>query len=505
MAGGMSEPEYLLWMKGISKYFPGVQALDNVELRVRAGTVHSLMGENGAGKSTLMKVLFGMYKKDTGEILLHGQPVDFTNPRQALDHGVSMVHQELNQVLERSVMENIWLGRFPQRGLVVDEKEMYRRSREIFDHLAIDIDPRQKMGSLSVSERQMVEIARAVSSDAKIIVLDEPTSSLTEKEVEHLFRIIRSLKERGCGIVYISHKIEEILRISDEVTVMRDGRWVATQKASNLTRDRIISLMVGRDLTHLFPPKENASQDKVLLAVRNLKGTYRPTVVDVSFDLHEGEILGVAGLMGSRRTEMVETLFGIRRRESGEIYVRGQRVENLNSRQSIANGFALLTEERRRTGVYSELDIAFNATIASIGRYCSSIGVVDGRRITRDTQWTIDSLKVKTPSQKTHIGNLSGGNQQKVVLGRWILTQADILMLDEPTKGIDVGAKYEIYQLMINIAKEGKGILFISSEMPELLGVSDRILVMSDGRVSGIVEARKTSQEEILSLAARFL
>ncbi len=505
MAGGMSEPEYLLWMKGISKYFPGVQALDNVELRVRAGTVHSLMGENGAGKSTLMKVLFGMYKKDAGEILLHGQPVDFTNPRQALDHGVSMVHQELNQVLERSVMENIWLGRFPQRGLVVDEKEMYRRSREIFDHLAIDIDPRQKMGSLSVSERQMVEIARAVSSDAKIIVLDEPTSSLTEKEVEHLFRIIRSLKERGCGIVYISHKIEEILRISDEVTVMRDGRWVATQKAGNLTRDRIISLMVGRDLTHLFPPKENASQDRVLLAVRKLKGTYRPTVVDVSFDLHEGEILGVAGLMGSRRTEMVETLFGIRRRESGEIYVRGQRVENLNSRQSIANGFALLTEERRRTGVYSELDIAFNATIASIGRYCSSIGVVDGRRITHDTQWTIDSLKVKTPSQKTHIGNLSGGNQQKVVLGRWILTQADILMLDEPTKGIDVGAKYEIYQLMINIAKEGKGILFISSEMPELLGVSDRILVMSDGRVSGIVEARKTSQEEILSLAARFL
>ncbi len=501
----MSDPEYLLWMRGISKYFPGVQALDKVDLRVRAGTVHSLMGENGAGKSTLMKCLFGMYKKDSGEILLHGRPVEFASPRQALDHGVSMVHQELNQVLERSVMENIWLGRFPQKGLVVDEKEMYRRSRQIFEHLSIGIDPKQKMGSLSVSERQMVEIARAVSSEAKIIVLDEPTSSLTEKEVEHLFRIIRNLKQQGCGIVYISHKIEEILKISDEVTVMRDGRWVATEKAGELTRDRIISLMVGRDLTHLFPPKQNVPTRKVLLAVRHLRGTYAPTVVDVSFELHEGEILGVAGLMGSRRTEMVETLFGIRRCESGEILVRGKKVENLSSRQSIANGFALLTEERRRTGVYSELDIAFNSTIASIGQYCNSLGVVNGKRVVKDTQWTIDSLRVKTPSQKTHIGNLSGGNQQKVVLGRWILTHADILMLDEPTKGIDVGAKYEIYQLMISIAKEGKGILFISSEMPELLGVSDRILVMSDGRVSGIVDARKTTQEEILSLAARFL
>ncbi len=501
----MSDPEYLLWMRGISKYFPGVQALDKVDLRVRAGTVHSLMGENGAGKSTLMKCLFGMYKKDSGEILLNGHPVDFASPRQALDHGVSMVHQELNQVLERSVMENIWLGRFPQKGLVVDEKEMYRRSKQIFEHLSIGIDPKQKMGSLSVSERQMVEIARAVSSEAKIIVLDEPTSSLTEKEVEHLFRIIRNLKEQGCGIVYISHKIEEILKISDEVTVMRDGKWVATEKAGNLTRDRIISLMVGRDLTHLFPPKENAPTENVLLEVRNLKGAYAPTVIDVSFELHEGEILGIAGLMGSRRTEMVETLFGIRRCESGEIYVRGKKVENLNSRQSIANGFALLTEERRRTGVYSELDIAFNSIIASIGQYCNALGMVDGKRVVKDTQWTIDSLRVKTPSQKTHIGNLSGGNQQKVVLGRWILTHADILMLDEPTKGIDVGAKYEIYQLMISIAKEGKGILFISSEMPELLGVSDRILVMSDGRVSGIVDARKTTQEEILSLAARFL
>ncbi len=501
----MPEQEYLLWMRGISKYFPGVQALDSVELRVRAGTVHALMGENGAGKSTLMKCLFGIYKKDAGEILLDGRTVEFANPRQALDNGVSMVHQELNQVLERSVMENIWLGRFPQKGLVVDEKEMYRRSREIFDGLAIDIDPKRKMGSLSISERQMVEIARAVSSNARIIVLDEPTSSLTEKEVEHLFRIIRSLRGGGCGIVYISHKMEEILQISDEVTVMRDGRWVATNPAAALTMEKIVSLMVGRDRTHLFPPKDNVPTGKVLLSVQNLNGAYEPRVIDASFELYEGEILGVAGLVGSRRTEMVETLFGVRKRASGEIRVKGQRVENLNSRQSIAGGFALLTEERRRTGIFAELDIGFNSMIANVDRYCNPVGVVDEKRITRDTQWVIESLKVKTPSHRTHIGNLSGGNQQKVVLGRWLLTDSDILLLDEPTKGIDVGAKYEIYQLMIDIAKKGKGILFVSSEMPELLGVTDRILVMSAGRVSGIVRTRETNQEELLQLAARYL
>jgi len=498
--------EYVLAMTGISKMFPGVRALDNAQLKVHAGTVHALVGENGAGKSTLMKCLFGIYKKDAGEILLDGAPVEFTGPYEALRSGVSMVHQELNQVSQRSVMENIWLGRFPMKGIIVDEARMYRDTKDIFARMHIDIDPRKKIGELSVSQRQMVEIAKAVSYNARVLVLDEPTSSLTETEVGHLFNIITGLKEDGCAIIYISHKMEEVFHISDEITVMRDGRWIATKNTADLDGDSIVSLMVGRDLSLRFPQKRNHPSPQVVLEVKNLYGLYQPTVKDVSFQLHRGEILGIAGLVGARRTELVETIFGIRTRKSGEILLEGRPVANATPAESIRNGFALITEERRATGIFPQLSITHNAIAANLNAYASKrVGILDEARIRRDAESVVQDLKVKAPSQKTQIGNLSGGNQQKVILGRWLLTDSAIIMLDEPTRGIDVVSKMEIYQLMIDLAEKGKSILFISSEMPELLGVSDRILVMSNGYVAGIVDTGATTQEEILNLAARFL
>lgn len=503
MKQSMADTKYVLEMIGISKSFPGVKALDKVQLKVRPGTVHALMGENGAGKSTLMKCLFGVYIEDEGDIYINGVKSNFINPKQAMDNGVAMVHQELNQVLQRNVMDNIWLGRYPSKGGVINEKIMYDETKKIFDELEINVDPRTKMAKLSVSERQMVEIAKAVSYNAKILVLDEPTSSLAEQEVRHLFRIINKLRKKGCGMIYISHKMEEILEISDDVTIMRDGKWIDTIEAKNLTTDKIIKLMVGRDLTNRFPPKTN-KPGEVILEVNNLTGAYEPAVKDASFKLRKGEILGVAGLVGSRRTELLETIFGIRSKASGEVKLHGNLVNNLTSRQAIKNGFALLTEERRATGIFGQLDIKFNTMIANIDGY-SKFGVLDNKKMTEDTKWTIDSMKVKTPSQKTAIRTLSGGNQQKVIIGRWLLTKPEILLLDEPTRGIDVGAKYEIYQLIIDLANKGKGVIVVSSEMPELIGICDRILVMSNGRVAGVDDTDKLSQEDIMTLAAKYI
>ncbi|MHB1393248.1 MAG: galactose/methyl galactoside ABC transporter ATP-binding protein MglA [Clostridia bacterium] len=499
-----SNNRYLLEMINISKEFPGVKALDNVQLKVSGGTVHALMGENGAGKSTLMKCLFGIYHADSGEIYLEGKKVSFLSAKQALDNGVSMVHQELNQVKQRNIMDNIWLGRYPKKGLFIDEEKMYEDTKKIFEDLDIQLDPRMKVGKLTVSEMQTVEIAKAVSYNSKVIVMDEPTSSLTEKEVNHLFKIIRALKEKGVGIIYISHKMEEILKISDEVTVMRDGKWIATKSAGELTTDLIIKLMVGRDLTNRFPEKTNRP-DETILKVENLTATHQPSIQEVSFDLRKGEILGVAGLVGSKRTDIVEALFGIRHKASGKIFIHGKEVKNETSQDAIDNGFALVTEERRSTGIYAMLNVNFNSTIANMDKYINKTGLFDQNKAKADTKWVIDSMSVKTPSQKTLINSLSGGNQQKVILGRWLLTEPEILMLDEPTRGIDVGAKYEIYQLMIDLANKGKGIIMVSSEMPELLGIADRILVMSNGRVAGIVEAKSTDQEEILRLTAKYL
>lgn len=494
----------LLQMENICKEFPGVKALDNVSLTVRAGTVHALMGENGAGKSTLMKCLFGVYNKDSGKIYLEGQEVNYKNSKEALEHGVAMVHQELNQALKRNVMDNMWLGRFPKvaRGVpFTSEKKMYDATKKVFDELGINVDPRTIMSKMPVSQRQMVEIAKAVSFNSKIIVFDEPTSSLTEEEVEHLFKIINMLRDRGCGIIYISHKMEEILRISDDVTVMRDGKWIATRPASELTMDEIIRLMVGRELTNRYPPKNNKIGDE-LLRVEGLSGEYSH-LRDVSFVAHRGEVLGIAGLDGSGRTEVLETLFGVATRRSGEITLNGKKIKNANARDSIKNGFALLTEERRATGIFGILNIRENTVISSFKKYL--VGpFLSKKKMIEATDWCISSMRVKTPNQETKIRSLSGGNQQKVILGRWLLTDPTVLLLDEPTRGIDVGAKYEIYQLILNLANEGRTVIMVSSEMPELLGVCDRILVMSGGRLAGEVDAKTATQEEIMTLAAKF-
>lgn len=495
--------EYVLEMIDIEKQFPGVKALDHAQLKLRPGTVHALMGENGAGKSTLMKCLFGVYKEDAGKILIDGVETHFAGPKNALDNGVAMVHQELNQVLKRSVMENIWLGRFPKKMGFVSHQMMYDKTKAVFEDLDIPVDPKTIIGRLSVSQRQMVEIAKAVSYDAKILVLDEPTSSLTEEEVEHLFKIMNKLRDKGVALVYISHKMEEILRISDEVTIMRDGKWVATEKAEDLTTDKIIKLMVGRDLTNRFPPKTNVPGD-VMLEVKNLTGKYMPSCIDVSFELHKGEILGVAGLVGSRRTELLETIFGISHHESGEVILHGKKVENKDSRTAIKNGFALLTEERRATGIFPVMNITFNSVISNIKSYKNG-PLLSGGKMTKDTAWVIDSMHVKTPSHRTQIRSLSGGNQQKVIFGRWLLTKPEVLLLDEPTRGIDVGAKYEIYQLIINLANEGKGVIMVSSEMPELLGICNRIAVMSNGHLAGILDGETATQEDIMRLAAMYI
>ncbi|EGQ9931681.1 TPA: galactose/methyl galactoside ABC transporter ATP-binding protein MglA [Vibrio vulnificus] len=496
--------EFLLEMTGVSKEFPGVKALDKVNLKVRPHSIHALMGENGAGKSTLLKCLFGIYEKNEGNILFLGKEVNFTSSKEALESGVSMVHQELNQVKQCSVMDNIWLGRYPKKGFFVDHDKMYRDTKEIFAELDIDIDPRVKVATLSVSQMQMVEIAKAFSYDAKIVIMDEPTSSLTEKEVGHLFTIINKLKEKGCGVVYISHKMEEIFAICDEITILRDGQWVDTRPLKGLDMDQIIAMMVGRELTHRFPEKTNTPKD-VILQVENLTALNQPSIQDVSFELKAGEILGVAGLVGSRRTDIVETIFGVRERSEGHIRLHGREMKNRDAHEAINNGFALVTEERRSTGIYGNLDITFNALVANVDEYKTKMGLLSDKKMKSDTQWVIDSMRVKTPSHQTHISSLSGGNQQKVIIGRWLLTQPEILMLDEPTRGIDVGAKFEIYQLILELAKKNKGIIIISSEMPELLGITDRILVMSNGRAAGIVNTKETSQNEILELASRYL
>jgi len=497
------EHDVLLQMTDISKEFPGVKALDHVSLTVKRGTVHALMGENGAGKSTLMKCLFGMYSKDEGQIVLEGKEVDFKNSKEALENGVAMVHQELNQALKRNVMDNIWLGRYPMIAkIAVDEKKMYTDTKSVFESLGIEVDPRRIMSTMPVSQRQMVEIAKAVSFNSKIIVFDEPTSSLTEQEVEHLFRIINMLRDRGCGIIYISHKMEEILRISDEVTIMRDGAWIATRSAKEFTMESIIKLMVGRELDSRFPEKTN-TPGEVALEIENLSGMYS-VLHDVSFKARKGEILGLAGLDGSGRTETLENIYGIATRKSGTITLNGKKVLNKNSKEAIKNGFALLTEERRATGIFGIMNIRDNTIISSLPKHLKAHVYLSNKSMMKDTEWSINAMHIKTPSQETKIRSLSGGNQQKVIMGRWLLTNPEVLLLDEPTRGIDVGAKYEIYQLIIELAQKGKVVIMVSSEMPELLGICDRILVMSGGRLAGEVDVKEATQEKIMTLAAKY-
>lgn len=495
----------LLEMRKITKTFPGVKALDEVDFSLERGTVHALMGENGAGKSTLMKCLFGIYTPDSGEIYIDGKKVSYKDPKDALDSGVAMVHQELNQVSMRSVAENIMLGRFPNKYGIVDAKKMNQETQDLFDKLGLNFDPKKIIGKYSVAERQLIEIAKAVSYDAKILVLDEPTSSLTESEVDKLFEIINKLRKQGVGIIYISHKMEEILSISDFVTVMRDGKFIDCKPASELSKDEIIKLMVGRKIDASNLKTDEYIKDEVMLEVKNLTGKYKPTVTDISFDLKKGEILGIAGLVGSRRTELVETIFGLRQKASGQIFIHGKEVENKDPIEAIKNGFALVTEERRATGIFPYAAIRLNATIANIKKYAKH-SIVSDKAIKEDTNRVIESMEVKTPSQSTKIMNLSGGNQQKVIIGRWLLTDPDVLLLDEPTRGIDVGAKYEIYKLIGQLAKEGKSVLFISSEMAELQMVCNRIMVMSNGRLAGIERNDENlTQEKIMALQAKYV
>ncbi len=494
--------KYILEMKNITKAFPGVKALDDVTLKVRPGTVHSLMGENGAGKSTLMKCLFGIYALDQGEIILDNEKVNFSGPAEALRNHISMVHQELNQVLDRSVMENVWLGRFPMKRGLVNHKKMYDDTKKIFDEFEINVDPSVKTGKLQVAQRQMIEIAKAVSYDAKVIVMDEPTSSLTENEVEHLFKIINKLRSNGVSIIYISHKMEEILQISDEVTVMRDGKWVATEPKEELSTDSLIRMMVGRELKERYPQR-NVTPGEVVLKVENL-ATLTPALKDVNFELRKGEILGIAGLVGAGRTEVLETLFGIREKGAGKIIYKGKEIQNRTPREAMEHGFAMLTEERRKDGIFQDLSVSFNTIIANLDIYRKN-GFLNNKKIKKNVDEMIQKIHVKTPSDSTKIGNLSGGNQQKVILGRWLLTDPEILLLDEPTRGIDVGAKYEIYQLMNQLVQEDKSIIVVSSEMPELFGICDRIMVMSNGTQAGTFNAKEATQFEIMEASAKYI
>lgn len=501
--------KYLLEMEGIEKSFPGVKALNNACLKLRPGTVHALMGENGAGKSTLMKCLFGIYKKDAGSIKIDGQEVSFLSPKDALDHGVAMVHQELNQVMHQNVMENIWLGRYPKKNGFIDDKKMYEDTKAALATLEIDIDPRTRMEDISVSTRQMLEICRAVSCRARILVLDEPTSSLADDEVEHLFKILHMLCEQGTGVVYISHKMDEIKRIADDITIMRDGCWVSTDPAKELTKEEVIRRMVAREMSQQFPVKKNVPGEQ-LLVVEHLSGKNKPFCKDVSFTLRRGEVLGVAGLAGAGKTELLETIYGIREVAEGRIELEGKEFGKFNPRSSIRNGMSLVTEERRKTGIFPYGTIRFNMIISNMKKY-KQFGLLSDKMIEEDTEKMIGSMHIRTAGQKALIKNLSGGNQQKVIIGRWLLTEPTVLLLDEPTRGIDVGAKYEIYELILKLAQEGKGILMVSSEMPELIGVCDRIIVMSGGRLAGTLERGKDfgniegEQQTIMRLAAKYV
>ncbi len=497
--------EYRLEMRDVVKSFPGVKALDHAQLKLKPGTVHALMGENGAGKSTLMKCMFGIYHMDEGELIYEGEKITINGPMDALNRGIAMVHQELQPIPERSIGENIFVGRYPTKGplKLIDHDKMYADAAKVLQEVHLNFDPHARLGSLSVSQMQLVEIAKAVSADCRVLILDEPTSSLTAAEVEALFTIVNELREKGVAIVYISHKMDEILRISDEVTIMRDGQYIGTWPAKELTTDLIITRMVGRELTNLYPPREN-KPGEVVFEVKDFTSINPRSFRNVSFNVRRGEILGVAGLVGAQRTELMEGLFGLRNHTKGTITYEGKELKINQPRDAINHGIAMLTEDRRATGILGVLSIADNVSIASLNKYLIGGMVLNDKKIEELVQENVAKLSIKTPSSKTLIQSLSGGNQQKVLISRWLANDPDVFILDEPTRGIDVGAKYEIYCIIADLAKQGKSVIMISSEMGELIGMSDRIMVMCDGRVTGIVEGKDATQENIMALAAQF-
>ncbi len=493
--------QVLLEISGVRKSFPGVLALDGVQFRLKAGTVHALMGENGAGKSTLMKIIAGVYIPDEGELRVKGRALTLRGPLDALDNGIAMIHQELNLMPYMTVAENIWIRREPKNRFgLVDHGEMRRRTQALFDRLQIEVDPQAEVRSLSIAARQMVEIAKAVSFDSEVLIMDEPTSALTEREVGHLFRIIKQLRKQGKGIVYITHKMNELFEIADEVSIFRDGKYIGTHASSDVTRDDIIRMMVGREITQMFP-KETVPIGDVVLTVKDLgvDGIFG----GVSFDVRAGEIVGLAGLVGSGRSNVAEALFGVVPATAGQIRIRGEHVTIDSPATAMKHGMAFLTEDRKDTGCFLILDILANMETAVLHDRFVKWGFVQQRALERECEEMSRRLRVKTPNLQETIQNLSGGNQQKVLIGRWLLKQPRILILDEPTRGIDVGAKAEIHRLVVQLAAQGVAVIMISSEMPEVLGMSDRVVVMHEGRVTGIVERKDADQVRIMDLASR--
>ncbi len=501
--------EYKLELKNVSKSFPGVKALDGVQLSIRPGTVHALMGENGAGKSTLMKCLFGIYKMDTGEIYIDGQKVTINNPDEAMKMGIAMVHQELQPIPARTVAENMYLGRFPMKGVgplkMIDHKKMYEDTRHWLDEVKMDFDEKALLGTLSMGQMQSVEIAKAVSQEAKVVILDEPTSSLSDNEVETLFRIMNDLRDKGVAMIYISHKMDEIKRIADDVTIMRDGTYVGTWPAADLTIDDIITKMVGRELTDVYPPKRHTVSDEVVLEAKDICSIHEKSFQHCSFKVRKGEILGFGGLVGAQRSELMEGIFGYRNLESGEIYVNGEKRDIKHPRDAMNAGIGLITEDRRGNGIFGCLSIKDNVGISIYNKHLQGGFVLNHPAINKIVDDSIDKLSIKTPSMNEHISNLSGGNQQKVIISRWLANDPDVLIMDEPTRGIDVGAKHEIYEIMEDLAAQGKAIIMISSEMAELLGMSDRVCVMCNGKLTGeITEQADMTQEKVMQYATQF-
>lgn len=495
--------DIILSIRGMCKSFGRNRVLDHINLDVKRGSIMGLMGENGAGKSTMMKCLFGTYQKDEGEIVLDGKEVNFSGPKDALENGIAMVHQELNQCLDLSVVDNLFLGRYPTKGGVVDEARMKKEAAELFRRLKITVNLTQPMRQMSVSQRQMCEIAKAISYDSKLIVLDEPTSSLTVPEVEKLFSMMRQLRDQGISLIYISHKMDEIFEICDEVSVLRDGNLVMTKDVKDTNMNELIAAMVGRSLDNRFPPVDNTPGEPVL-KIQNLSTKFAPYLKDISFDVRKGEIFGLYGLVGAGRTELLETIFGVRTRASGRVYYNGKLMNFDSARDAMDHGFAMITEERKANGLFLKGDLTFNTTIANLNHYKNGPSLSDPKMV-KATSNEIKIMNTKAMGPDDNIGSLSGGNQQKVIFGKWLERDPKVFMMDEPTRGIDVGAKYEIYELIIQMAKEGKTIIVVSSEMPEILGITNRIGVMSNGRLAGIVNTKDTNQEELLRLSAKYL
>ncbi len=493
--------ETIVLLEHISKSFPGVKALDNVHFELRSGEVMALLGENGAGKSTLMKILSGVYTRDEGNMQIFGKECGNLTPKQAQEMGVAIIHQELNMCRHLSIAENIFLGREKRKGIVLSDQEMENEAKAVLDELKIDLDPRQVVGDLPVSKQQMVEIAKALSFKAKILIMDEPTSALTAKEIDDLFRIIKDLKAKGCGIVYISHRLEELQHIVDRVTIMRDGQYITDMNFKDATMDEIIAYMVGREIKEKFPHVE-CEKGKKVFEVKNLNAGR--LVRDVNFSLYEGEIVGFAGLMGAGRTETTRAIFGIDPKDSGEIILDGKQVVIHKPEDAIQAGIVLAPEDRKKDGLCTKLSIRHNIALPNLDLICNKLGVIRNKKEEEMCQQAVENLKIKTPDVEVLAGNLSGGNQQKVVVGKWLARNSRVVIFDEPTRGIDVAAKVEIYHLMNDLKKRGIAVMFVSSEMPEVMGIADRIIVMCDGRITGELGAKGVTQNEILARATQF-